>query len=306
MTFLQSTIAVTARISQPASDFGEESRNDSAQYQEEVMNMSHTCRITRFKKAAVGPIIVVSLVAMCHAARAALAAGGSSISEAPVVLPDTTYNGDTSQLTPDNDGSYWEFWKVSLLNGDKVILDWKDDGDTSNFFAFWGPTANDYNFHTDPTVYDYQTGDGPQSHEFVFSVKRGNGTYPFAFFTEGSCLTCVYTTPGPYHFVLYIRHAIELNLRPLTTVSRNGKIIATVQAGDGSPMSNGDVKVALWGFWSKKWHRIASATPANGRLSYKLHLPRALRGEQIRLVARASGGQNWQAASSQIRKVTIR
>jgi len=250
-------------------------------------------------------ISVGVVAAMAHSATGAMKTGGSSIAQAPVVLPATTYNGDTSQAVI-LDYNHWEFWKVALLNGDKVTFDWKDDADTSNFFAFWGPSATDYNFHDDRTVYDYQTGDGPQSHEFVFNVKRGNGVYPFAFFTSEDCLFCVFTNPGPYHFVFYVRHAIQLNLQPLSVVSRSGRVVVGAQAGDGSLLSNGDLKVGLWGLWSKKWHRLAQATPANGKLVFRLHLSKTFHGKQIRLTARYPRGQDWQAANSQVRKVRIK
>lgn len=228
----------------------------------------------------------------------AVAAGGRTIAEAPVVPFGQQMFGNTAAQPRLSDGRS-EFWRLALTAGDAVTINWEEDLVGDNRLAIYDPSITDFNLSVNEERY-YSTGANSKAQTKFRAVRSGSYTLRFWAFCY---LTC--NEPSAYDFVAYVRHAARLLLPPMTRLSVRATVKASVRTPDGKPITNSALKLRLFGKWSGKQHLLASATPRTGQAKFRLRLPNSARQQQLRLWV-VGQGKGWQAARSSSRSVRVR
>lgn len=243
----------------------------------------------------------LGVVAAAVSATAALAAGSPSIASAPFVQLGAPQAGDTACCREGQTRYPWlEFWKLGLIAGDRVRLEYTYAGDADEDVTpfVYPPSVNDFNFDEDADL-DANLEEGTGNRGQLTFVAARSGDYPLAF------ATFYVRDPTSYEFTAYVRHVARLALAPLRSVKRRGMIRVLVRRPDGVPLDDQGLRLTLLGRWDRRWRTIASALPDKGAATFRLKLPATLRGQTIQLKVRASGG-SYAASTSATRKAAVR
>jgi hypothetical protein len=251
---------------------------------------------SRLIVAVLGACLAVAVVVS-----ASLAAGGTSIANAPVVVSGQQNFGNTANIPQDSSGYRREYWRLNLIAGDALTLNFGIGSPSVDVDVLLYPAGiTDFNVLRTNSV----ESEDPQSNgkgQLTYSAP-GTGTYPLMFRT---CCGTNSSRHGPFDFVAYIKHRLKLFIPLTPSVSRTGTIAVQVKSPEGSPISDNGLRVTLNGIWAKKAHKLGTASAANGVAKFKLHLPASLKGLVIRI--RAVGqGSNYLGALSSTRAVRVR
>jgi hypothetical protein len=247
----------------------------------------------RFVLGGVAACLALVLVSV------SFAAGGSTIANAPVVVSGQQNFGNTTAMPTQGSSSYrYEYWRLQLISGDAVTINFGVGTPTTHLEVYlYQPDVTDFNvLNSGP-----DKGASPQSNgkgQLLYDAQR-SGTYPLMF------RTCCSSGHGPFDFVAYIKHAVKLFIPGRSSIARNGSVAVQVRNPDGQPVTDKGLKVTLRGVWGKKARTLGSATPTNGLVRFKLHLPASLRGQTIKLRAIGSG-PNYLGALSVFRAARVR
>lgn len=230
-------------------------------------------------------------------AATSLAAGGTSVANAPVVASGKQNFGNTANMPRDRNGYHNEYWRLQLVSGDAVTINHGVASAQARYLLCWWPVGvTDFNiYNTSSSGCDEPDANGKS--QLTFSAPR-TGVYPLRFQSYGS-------GSGPFEFVTYIRHGMRLFIPATSSVSRTGSVSVQVRNPDGAPVTDKGLRVTLRGIWGKKAHTLGKTTAANGLAKFKLNLPASLKGQTIRI--RAIGqGSNYIGALSVTRAVRVR
>src|SRR5437660_1731760 len=125
-------------------------------------------------------MMVAAALATAGVAGAAALNGGSDIASAPVVVPGQQETGNTA-----TEGKYFNnpasFWKLSLVAGDRVTVDWENTGDGTfvTEFHVFPPGTTDFNINN---AHSYAGGEigsnGKQESSFTANA---TGVFPMVF-----------------------------------------------------------------------------------------------------------------------------
>jgi hypothetical protein len=221
----------------------------------------------------------------------AWAAGGNSIATAPSVLPGIQYSGDTSidatgawpSSIPCNNPGPLEYWDLSLIQGDAVLVQGTTNAPATKFqVSVLPPGTNDENIDSAQKVI---TGDFSTGTRFTVN---SSGTYPMA---VGDC----WGTPGPYSFTMSVKHVALLYVSNVIRTGTKGSLSVYVRYPGGSSISDPGLTVYLYGRWRDfppvppTSHVIAHGVPVNGTVQLSFKLPQMLAGKRTPLIITAAG-----------------
>lgn len=244
--------------------------------------MSHSGRLAA---------LIVAATAFVVGAGAAAAGGGSNIATAtPIALGQQEFGNTT---TGDYHGGGASYWKVSLIAGDRLTVDWESQEGSNGLsdaptFSVIQLGKTDFNLYTcDGNTYARCTAADFEQQanlkgEAVFSPTR-TGLYTVFFEVSDS------SYGGPFYFVATVKHRVVLSMQHVAAIRTNGSVAVNAQDPDGNPL-NGGVNITLYGYWSGAWHPLGTRQPVSGQARFTLALPRRLRGTSIRLRAIGGGG----------------
>jgi hypothetical protein len=249
--------------------------------------------------------IVLGIVALgLGAAADAQAAGGSDIASAPQVTPGAENFGDT------NTGHIYgdcpaDYWNLPLVAGDRAIVDWQSAVDSRNYdyartLSIYPEGTTDYSINNVSPGAEFNIGSNHRA-ESVFAA-GSTGNYPLVFFRDDYCGA----TGGPYSFTVTVRHSLSVYLGSVKNLSdRSGVLTVGVHRFDGEPITDGNVRVALRGSWSgHKTSDLATGTPADGKATLSVHLPKSARKKTVSIRAVAAGS-GYLTARSGLRTVKV-
>jgi hypothetical protein len=235
----------------------------------------------------------------------AWASGGNSIASAPTIAIGKQQFGSTTNGCYQGCNYRAEYWKLPLIAGDNVTIDWETQSGTAGCegeeypFAgalwVWAPDTTDFSINNTESQQTFGVG----SNNKAESKFTSNGTGAFVLMFTSDCHP--YGTGGPYDFVVYVKH--KLVTHPTTTtmallaqgrtrLPHMGRIAEQVFTADGKPVPNGAVGGTLAGYWGKVWHPLGKSVARAGVVSVHYKLPTAAKGP-LRLQLNLGGG-NYQ------------
>jgi hypothetical protein len=182
-----------------------------------------------------------------------------------------------------------DFWKLPLLSGDHVTIDWESQADSNgNPYAYslsvWPRGTTDYSINNSTPEQYFTIGDNNRA-ESKFVV-GSSGIYPLEFIAS-AFTTC--GVGGPYDFITYVRHSLVLGLPRLRSITSSQTLRIGTHYVDGTPISDSGLRVQILGRWAGRWHLLGSGSPANGRALVKIHISNGVRGHKIALSVIGSG-----------------
>ena len=215
--------------------------------------------------------------------------------------------------TPDNgvglSSGCWtdlEYWRVPLTVGDNVMIEGGAVSPGDNLeIAVFPPGTTSKNIASAVAV-KYGL---PLSKAIQFTA-TATGTYPVV-----AGPTCYDGTDGPFDFTFTIKHGsgavkATVALSHVSQLSAAGTVTATVHAADGSPITNPQLVLKLYGTWKDtpsgpaKAHLLATASPMDGSVKFVVHLPKTVSGSSVQLHVSGSGA-GYEPVSSRVLKVSI-
>jgi hypothetical protein len=137
----------------------------------------------------------------------------------------------------------------------------------------------------------------PATTHLAQAVVTQDGSYPLLFLdTTGA-------NAGAYSFTVNVLHAASVSFSPQSTIPGTGTFTASVLAPDSSPISDSTLKLKLNGYWRNRAgapvrvHKLATAAPAGGTVTFDYSVPPSLWGKKIRLDI-TGGGASYRAVAS--------
>jgi hypothetical protein len=255
---------------------------------------------------------VCALVAISAGVASATVGGGGTIVTAPVVPVGVPQIGSTANFT-DSCGNGYGFWALQLKKGDLVKITWGSPLAVDTL-ALWPAGTVDSNHTTclyesgwshwavSPVLSDSNAT--PATNRLSQTVVPLDGSYPLLFLD-----TTGVPNAGAYSFTAVVLHAAAVSLPHRSTIPGAGTLLASVHAPDSTPIDDSTLKLTLHGYWSTRAgmppsaHKLATATPGNGRAAFSYSLPARVWGKRIR-VDISGGGSSYQAVASQ--KIAVR
>lgn len=253
------------------------------------------------KRGCRGRVRAAALLALVAAAPNAFlagqarAAGGPTIAAAPPVPIAVTLNGNTytDQLdsVTENLGpsascpGSGEFWVVSLIAGDQVTLKGTSLAPAAQLWVdiFPAGTTDADLPTTQPLVSD------PLGSLSLTATKTG--IYPILIGTSDQCGA----SDGPFNFAVFAVHKAVITLAHVKQLTRQGTLVADVEAPDGTPITSPRLRLRLLASYSHSpgaaatEHLLATATPLSGAATFSFTLPIATAGTTIHLEVLGSG-----------------
>jgi hypothetical protein len=241
--------------------------------------------------------VMVLAVSLLCGAPTAFASGGSTIASAPIIAPGQQEFGTTA------DGQYdcgpADFWNLSLESGDAVTIDWEASViANANQLDVFPAGTTDYSINNVTPLQTFGLGDNGKA-QSTFTAGTA-GIYPLIFEADG----CGSTPAGPFDFIVYVTHAQNVLLSPVTDGVTG---VAAVQDHDaaGNPLAAPTVSVTLQISSSgMPWTTIATGAPVAGTASIPYALPASVEGKRVKFRA-VSQGSGYQTATSLTQTATI-
>jgi len=197
--------------------------------------------ISKVVRVAAAAIATASLAVV---PASSLAAGGSTIGSAPIVVYGQQEFGNTAT---DNPNSYcnlgqgneesWSFWNVpDLVAGDRVTIDF---GGLSDLYANLYPAGtNDYNFQNANAVASANAEEN-QHGQILYTTPR-DGTMPLEF-TSDNC-----DDAGPYNFTAYLSHEIVIGVSAAAYPSAHAtRFSVSLHSPDGMALTDPSLRVSF-------------------------------------------------------------
>lgn len=230
--------------------------------------------------------VTVLLMLGCFAGIAA-AGGGGSIASAPLVNSGQQEFGNTADGmlpgNPCNEPDPTDFWRIALIAGDRVTIDWETSSDGVNTLEVFPAGTSDFTINNVGSLNSFDIG-GNNKAESRFTANR-SGIYPLLFESR-----CADGQSGPFDFTAYIRHLPVLSVGRQKTVKSGKAVVVGAHYSDGKPINGTDLSVQIYGKWGKSVRRLGAATPRSGKAAVKLRIPSGERGKAISIRAVAAAG----------------
>ena len=247
------------------------------------------------------PLVVIA--AALGALPVALSAGGHTIASAPLIAARQLHVGNTG-LVPTRgtcflgNSSYSEFWRLRLIAGDSLTLNFRStQTDVVFVVSLYRHGTTDSSLDGARPLATAGVGvDGKG--RLTFGAAR-SGTHPLRF------ASCSGFEAGPFEFRALVTHRAGLALPPARTIDRTGAVAVQVRTPEGSPITDPALRVTLRGTWGGKTRTLGRASPARGVASVKLSLPASVAGSAIKLQAVAAG-RDYVGAKTRVRTVRVR
>lgn len=178
-----------------------------------------------------------------------------------------------------------EFWVVSLIAGDQVTLKGTSLAPAAQLYVDIFPAGT-----TDADLASVQ----PLLSDPLGSVSLSatkTGVYPILIGTSDQCGA----SDGPFNFAVFVVHKAVIKLPRLRQVARQGTLTVSVEAPDGTAITNAHLRLRLLGSYPSSRgaaateHLLATATPVSGTALFSFALPRATAGTSISLEVTTSG-----------------
>ena len=214
------------------------------------------------------------MVFVLAAAPAARADGGRTIAAAPVAAYGVRHDGttvDAGFACPARLGDYFSYWKLRVVRGDVLTIDWGAQ-QKGTVLSLFDVGTTDATVATTPPL-------ETEALDEMYGLEELNAqpqprTGPIVLQVHG---TVCDGGGGPYDFTAHVRHAVRL---AVPARALGGRLTVRVRAPDGTALSGVRVTVRARG------HGAGSAVAAHGRAVVRL--PASLHG-RVRLRAVASG-----------------
>jgi hypothetical protein len=242
-------------------------------------------------------LLLVTVAAALAAPAAAYADGGASIAAAPpvVIAQQQIGNTATGGQSPDVCGTnFRSWWALPVTAGDHIAVDWESQ-DSSATLNLWPVGTTDFTFPDTQPAASSELNDNLKA-ELTYTAPR-TGNLPLELF-HGACST---GDPGPYDFVVSVKHTVRLALARVHRVARTGIMKVSVRNPDGVGVTAPALQVVLQARNSNgTWRSVGHAAPANGVARVGYRLPKQSRSKVVFRV-RASGGAYVTATSASLR-----
>jgi hypothetical protein len=192
---------------------------------------------------------------------------------APFGVRESGTTVDAGFVCPGRLGDYFSYWRLRVVEGDALTIDWGAQQKATVLSLF--PVGT-----TDTTVASAAPLESEVLDEMYGLEELNAAPQP----RTGAIVLQVHGMVcdgggGPYDFTAHVRHAVRLTL---PSRAAGGRLVVRVRAPDGAALSGPRIIVQVRRHGS--WHRAGSARASHGRAVVRV----SLRG-RVRLRAVASG-----------------
>lgn len=260
---------------------------------------------TRSKLLPTGAALSLAAV-MSVSPGVASADAGTKPSDAPTIAVGQMYFGDTSNAVCGSDSyCHADLWRLPpVLAQDRITVAWRDTGldySDNNLCLLEG--VDDFSWSTvmrDRCPTDYVSTDDSGTRSTLQAHRTSTSTFLNFHAWYGPDAGA-----GSYEFTVEsIRHRVGLALNARETVKRRGRITGSARMTNSQPVPNGTAVSLVVTKGGGRW--VYSDTAQSGRLLFKLHLPKAVKGKKVKMTLVRTRTSTWQAASSSKLKVKVR
>lgn len=244
-----------------------------------------------------GLIAVVTAATILAGASAARADGGTVPSAAPPVELGVPYFGDNTDRSCTSNGCRVDFWRLPpILAGDVVTVAWRWTG------SGYGPRMcltggiDDFDWYQNPCKLSSAVM-GERAGARSQLTSSAAQSVAFLQFTEETPCAFGCNYKGPYQFTVEsIQHAVGLSMDPVSSLSPKGTVTGKVRLSDSSPVPDGLPVVLTVRHGSETL--VRNATTAGGAVSIPVKLPKAWKGDKVRLSLSTPASTGYLAATT--------
>lgn len=191
--------------------------------------------------------------ALVVVAQSALADGGSNIASAPELPLGQQVQGGTTDGCKQE-----EFWRITLLRGDRVTLDYGSLNGETIVLAIYSPSTTDYTFDGDSPIGSLANSGTARKAELRY-VAPAPGRYVLVFRTAACGVAMAYEMTG------YVRHLTNATLTAPPVARAHSRLTLK---GRISGLNAG--KVAIQARNTTRWKTLTlMAVKRNGSFVYK-------------------------------------
>ncbi len=252
---------------------------------------------------------VCALLALSAGVAGATTGGGGTIATALVATAGVQEDGNTASFS-DNCLNKYEYWVLQLKQGDLVKITWGAPAAVDTL-ALWAPGTSDASnngclyssgfsqWTATPVLTD--TNATPATNHLAQTVATQDGSYPLLFLD-----TTGVGNAGAYSFTAVVLHAASVSLPNTTKIPGSGTLTASVRAPDNSAITDSGLTLTLNGYWGNRTHKLATATPTDGQVTFTYDLPPSLWGKKIQLgISGGGASSSYQAVASAKESVKV-
>lgn len=256
---------------------------------------------TRTSTLAVS-VILLGVALMLVMPCVSYAEGGTSIANAPTVVPGQQEFGNLvngAAIAGCEGGEYFynEWWLLPVTVGDHVVIDWEEPAGTSSQYGgivVYPVGTTDYNYPHTADLLKQQLNSNDKNEATLIAKQSGN--MPLLV-TSGAC-----GTPGPYSFTVDFTHALSVALPPVKRLKPKGHLTVGVHNPEGGAISNPGLHVELQvQHGHGAWQSLGTAAVNNSGATITYTIPRRLAKQRVTLRAVAQGPSYITTASRSMR-----
>lgn len=230
------------------------------------------------------------------AAPAARADGGRTIASAPRAAWGVRHTGttvDAGAPCPARLGSFFSYWTLRVVRGDRVTVDWGAQQKGTVLSLLPAGATDATATPTDGDTLEEMYGKS----ELNAAPAARSGLVPLqvhGFVCDGG--------GGPYDFTAFVRHAVRLSWSPGRHIRSRERVTVRVRTPDHRPISSRALRVSLQARLHGAWRPAGHAAVSHGRARVRLAL-RPRRHVRLRAVA---SGRGYLRAATRARVMRVR
>lgn len=240
-------------------------------------------------------------IATTAAAAAAYGEGGSSIAQAPLIVPGQQEFGNTvNGTTTDNscgEAVRSQWWRLSVTSGDHVAIDREEPESIRHVWSgliVYPSGTTDFNYpQTGSVLTSELNSNGKDEASFVATQ---SGSMPVLI--TASRVSCESGTPAPYSFTVYVTHALNIALPRVDALRLKGTLAISLHTPEGGPVSDASLRVEVQISLRGVWHTIGTGSDGDSVAAVHYTIPRSAAHERVALRALAHGPEYAPATSA--------
>jgi hypothetical protein len=255
----------------------------------------------KLKKLFLHLVVAVGALGVASAAFAHATSGGGTIASAPSVASgkhEFGNTGDGCYLGCPSDGYPADYWKLPLIAGDRVTVDWESSTNSygnhyANYLYVWPVGTTDYSINNANPLVTFNIGENGKE-ESKFTANK-TGAFPLMFFSDST------GTGGPYDFTAHVHHELVLDVSAATRaliehahrkpIRHTGTVALAVYRADGAPVSAG-VSATLYAYSGARSYVVGQGAAKGGTIAVRYQIPAEVHGLiRLSLHVRGNGYQ---------------
>lgn len=261
---------------------------------------------TRTSTLAVS-VILLGIALMLVMPCVSYAEGGTSIANAPTVVPGQQEFGNLANgavVGCEGEGGEHtnnSWWLLPVTVGDHVVIDWEEPAGTYSSrggIEVYPVGTTDFNYPRTAHVLVQQLNGNGKNEATLITKQSGN----MPLLITSSLYSNLCGTPGPYSFTVNLTHALSVALPYARNLRPHGNITVAVHNPEGGPISNPGLHVELQvQHGHGPWRSLGTAAVSNSAATINYILPRRLAKQRVTLRAVAQGPSYITTASRSMR-----